>query len=303
MSRAGRTCRRHRRRNRGGDTSDARGWALSLPARPSRVQPLQGSQEDCGRPRGPRGPWPPQVSWGWARGAGGWSSVSHLTSPALAPGPGLVPTPPQQGPPGQFSLWVLGPFLLPTPTLRPGVHWVRVPALYCGSPGATFAGRTGSLGPASRILPVLGPMKLRSEVVRLAGPLGPRWMPGACTCSLSPCFQLWEEGGTGDPVPAGVLGKRPCPLGPGRPACGAHRTAQPPGPASLRRPCSGPWVIGRAPTGNSGFRPPSFGMFPPCPHTLGSRKHIFAQNPGLRRRSTGSGLGSWGSGPASLSPG
>lgn len=98
-------------------------------------------------------------------------------------------------------------------------------SLNCGSPGATFAGRTGSLGLVSRILPVLGPMKLRSEVVRLAGPLGRRWMPGACTCCLSPCFQLWEEGGTGDPVPAGVLGKQPCPLGPRRPACGAHRTA------------------------------------------------------------------------------
>lgn len=112
-----------------------RGWAPSPPARPYRVWPLQGGQEDCGRPRDPRGPWLPQVSWGRARGAGGLGLrlPPDLTSPARAQDlcqhlPSRAPRTVLSAAPGSISL------AHPAPKAR-SVLGQDPCSLNCGSPG------------------------------------------------------------------------------------------------------------------------------------------------------------------------
>lgn len=102
-------------------------------------------------------------------------------------------------------------------------------------------------------------------------------------------------GGAGDPVPelAGVLREVTMPLRAGETSL---RCAQDgPGPRTSPPPGKLFWPLceWKAPTGDS-VQPSSFSVSPPCPHTPGSRKHMFAQNLGLRRRSTGSGPGGLG---------
>ena len=114
-------------------------------------------------------------------------------------------------------------------------------------------------------------------------------------CGNVSLVAAWRRGEhLGEPVSLQI----PPPPSSPRPRAGetSLRCAQDgPGPRTSPPPGRLFWPLceWKAPTGDS-VQPSSFSVSPPCPHTPGSRKHMFAQNLGLRRRSTGSGPGGLG---------
>lgn len=165
-SRSGRTCRRRGGRN----MSDVRGWAPSPPGPAPGCGPSREARKHCGSTVDPRGPWPPQRSAGdRLKGAGGLGLRLPLTSPALPGAQDLCQH--SSRAPQDSSLQL--PTISRPPRPRPGACWVRILLSKLWIPGQHLLVGLGP-GPASRILPLLGSMKLRSEVVRLAGPLSPR---------------------------------------------------------------------------------------------------------------------------------